>query len=346
MPDSAANRYSRQQRLPEIGFQGQMRINAASVAIVGCGALGSVAAELLGRAGVGHLILVDRDVVQWSNLQRQLLYTERDAKLGIAKAAAAAKRLARINSSIRVTPMVIDLVPENIVEAIGAADLWVDASDNFEVRYLMNDAAILLNRTWIHGGCVGTGGQVMTIRPQVTPCFQCILPEPPPLGSTATCDQTGVLGSATTVIAALQVAHAIRALTAPDELPDSKMICVDVWRGQFRNISANQLASPNCRACQLKQFDHLNRKQIPEPIILCGQNAVQISPTIGQDKIDIHDLARKLPPMEVPVQITPFFLRFHYQGYGVTVFRDGRTVIDGTQEPAIARSIRGQILGG
>ncbi len=336
-------RYSRQTRLPQIGEAGQSKLASASVAVVGCGALGSVAAELLVRAGVGRLLLIDRDIVQWSNLQRQFLYSQRDARLGLAKVDAAARRLRQINRSIQIEPVACDLQPHNILGALRGTTLWIDGGDNFELRFLLNDAALELGTPWVHGGCVGTGGQTMVFWPGQSICFRCLVPTAPAPGTTATCDSAGVLGAATAVIASLQVAAAIRCLVEGPAAATGNLLAMDVWEMQPRIINTRSLAALDCPACKQGRRDFLNADTTGTAAALCGQNAVQIPAT--DEKIDLRQIADRWRGLAT-VQETRFFVRISEAETRLTVFQDGRVIVEGTADLGRARALRSQFLGG
>ena len=268
-----AFRYSRQVRFAPVGDEGQRRIRAARVAIVGCGALGSVQAEILARAGIGMLRLIDRDIVELSNLQRQFLFDESDAREGLPKAAAAARRLAQVNSEIAIEPVVADLTPSNAAELLENIDLILDGTDNFETRYVLNDVAVRGGIPWIYGAAVGSYGLKLAIMPGRTACFRCIYPEPP-AGAQPTCETAGVLGPVTATIAALQAADALKILAAGADSFVARLTTVDVWSGEIRQIDP-PARDPECPCCAARQFVHLDGSR-RAPISLCGRNAVQI----------------------------------------------------------------------
>src|SRR6185436_10269541 len=255
MMHGAESRYSRQSRFAPLGEEGQRRIAAARVAVIGCGALGSVQAELLARAGVGHLRLIDRDFVEWSNLQRQILFDEADAAEGLPKAAAAARHLAKVNSEIEIEPLVADLTPVNALDVLEAIDLILDGTDNFETRYLLNDAAVKLGIPWIYGAAVGSYGLKLTVVPGRTACLKCVYPEPPN-GPQPTCETEGVLAPVTTAIAALQVADALKILARGSDSVTSRLTTLDIWSGEVRRVS-DPTRDPNCRCCARREFPRL-----------------------------------------------------------------------------------------
>lgn len=331
-------RYSRQILFPGIGEAGQARLLASRVAIAGCGALGSFHAGALARAGVGHLILVDRDYVEISNLQRQWLYEESDVENALPKAVAAARSIARINSTIQAEPVVVDLTASNIEDVIGKVDLILDGADNFEVRYLINDYAVNAEIPWIYGAAVGGYGLTMPVVPGKTACLKCIYPEPPS-GAQPTCETAGVLNAITSAIASLQVAAAIRILVGAAPVAP-KITMVDLWSGVIRQVDQPP-RDPECPACGKRDFRHLNGKA-RAPISLCGRNAVQIHERARP--LDLADLKSRLEPLG-QVRANEFALRFFTGAYEMTVFPDGRAIIKGTQDVALARSLYARYIG-
>ncbi len=338
-------RYHRQQLLPFIGQTGQGKLAASTVAILGCGALGCVAADQLARAGVGHLILIDRDVVEWSNLQRQILYDETHARDGTPKAIAAAGRLAAVNSSIAVDPRVVDVHPGNIESLIDSADLIIDATDNAETRYLLNDAAVKLNIPWIYGACVGTDGRMMTIRPGVTPCLACVFPQPPAVGELQTCDTAGVLGPAIVVIAGLQAAASIKLLTDHPEAVDDGLLTIDFWKNRHHRIDTGGRL-PACLCCDQRQFVYLDRPAAASAISLCGRDSVQVRPA-SPSALDLKQLANRLNNNGT-VELSAYLLRLRLtdpKPLVLTVFPDGRCIVQGTTDSAQARSLVSRYVG-
>ncbi|MGH9592503.1 MAG: ThiF family adenylyltransferase, partial [Bryobacteraceae bacterium] len=273
MTQGAETRYSRQSRFAPLGPDGQDRIRAASVAIVGSGALGTVQAETLARAGVGHLRLIDRDFVEWSNLQRQFLFEETDALDGLPKAVAAARRLARVNSEIVIEPEVADLTPANIEDLLEGIGLIVDGTDNFEVRFLLNDYAVREGIPWIYAAAVGSYGLKLAIVPGRTACLRCVYPEPPQ-GAQPTCETEGVLAPVTVSIAALAAGDALKILARGADAVTARMTTIDVWSGEIRQ-TAPPARDPDCPCCGRRDFVHLSGQR-RAPISLCGRNAVQI----------------------------------------------------------------------
>lgn len=334
-----ADRYSRQILFAGLGEEGQRRLSAARVVLVGCGALGSFQAAALARAGVGRLRLIDRDYVEWSNLQRQWLYEESDAEQGLPKAAAAAAALSRINSSIAVEPVIADLEPSNAPDLLEGADLILDATDNFETRYLINDFAVERAVPWIYGGAVGSYGLALPVLPGRTACFECIYPEPP-AGAQPTCETAGVLNTITSLVAAWQVSLAYRILAGHADSIEPRIAMFDVWSGSLRHI-AMPPADPQCPACGLRTCRHLRGADRP-PISLCGRNAVQIHER--RRPLDLPALAERLAPLGA-VRANEFALRFWAAPYELTFFPDGRAIIKGTSDPGLARSLYARYVG-
>jgi molybdopterin/thiamine biosynthesis adenylyltransferase len=339
MMRASDSRYSRQVRFTPWGEQGQERFGASRVAIVGCGALGTVQAEILTRAGVGTLRIIDRDLVELSNLQRQFLFSEADAKDGVPKAVAAAQRLAQINSEVALEPMVADLSPSNVAELFENIDLILDATDNFETRYLINDFSVRENIPWIYGAAVGSYGLKLAVIPNVTACFKCVYPEPPQ-GAQPTCETAGVLGAVTATIAALQTADAMKILVGQAVSSASVITTVDLWTGEIRQI-APPSRDPDCTCCARRDFVHLDGSR-RAPISLCGRNAVQIHERARP--LDLRDLAERLGRLAA-VRSNEFALRVTLDAYELMIFPDGRAIIKGTTDVGIARSLYARYVG-
>lgn len=332
------DRYSRQVRFAPIGTEGQQRIRHARVTIVGCGALGSYQAEALTRAGIGRLVLIDRDYVEFSNLQRQWLYDESDALHELPKAVAASRRLSQLNSDVAVTPHVSDLTPSNAEELLADCDVILDGTDNFETRYLLNDISVKSGIPWIYGAAIGSYGITMPVVPARGPCFACIYPERP-AGIQPTCDVEGVLASTTTCIGALQVATALRLITGWRNFK-AVLQTIDVWAGAAKMVSAGE-RDPECVACGRRDFRHLEGKK-RVPVSLCGRNAVQLHDARGP--LDLQQLAGRLQPLG-HVRVNEFALRLRLPNFDVTVFPDGRAIVKGTTDVGVARGLYAHLLG-
>jgi molybdopterin-synthase adenylyltransferase len=339
MTPGEGERYSRQILFTPIGEAGQTKLLDASVCIVGCGALGSFQAEALARAGIGQLRLIDRDYVDYTNLQRQWLFTEADARNESPKAIAAATRLADLNHCVRVEPLVTDFTPSNAEELAQGCNLILDGTDNFETRYLVNDVSVKLNIPWIYGAAIGSYGIAMPIVPQKGPCFACVYPKPP-TGSQPTCDVNGVLASATAAVASFQVAAALRLLVGWPDF-ECRIHTLDVWEGTSKQISAG-LRDPECPVCSAREFRYLEGRR-RTPASLCGRNAVQLHENARP--LNLEELATRLRPLG-NVRVNEFALRIMLPKYHLTFFPDGRAIIKGTTDIGIARSLYARLVGG
>src|SRR3954453_6395496 len=297
MMDVSLERYSRQVRFHGMGEDGQRRLLASHVTLCGCGALGTVLANALVRAGVGHLRLVDRDFIETHNLQRQGLFDEHDVAENLPKAEAAARKLGAINSAVHVEPVVTDIDRTNILDLVHDADLILDGTDNFEIRYLINDAAVKLGKPWVYGGCIGSHGQVMTILPGETPCLRCVFEAAPAPGEAGTCETAGVLGPIVNIVASLQATEALKILTGQLDKVNRELIYVDVWENVQRKIKiAPLLGKVDCPCCRGRRFEWLDGEHGSQTTSLCGRNAVQVShrtPT----RLNFEEMARHLGTM-------------------------------------------------
>jgi adenylyltransferase/sulfurtransferase len=336
MDASQRERYSRQSLFRAIGEQGQERLLSAHAVIAGCGALGSFHAGALARAGVGRLTIIDRDYVEPSNLHRQFLFEEEDAEAALPKALAAARRIARINSSVQVRPAIADLTPANADELLGGADIILDGTDNFETRYLINDFAVSRGIPWIYGAAVAAYGLTMPVIPRHTACLRCVYPEPP-AGAQPTCETAGVLGSIVSAVASLQVADALRILATGEV--HARITTLDVWGGIVRQVEGPS-RDPECPCCGRGEFPHLER-HARAPVILCGRNAVQVE---GSGPLPLTALAGRLESLG-PVRVNEYVLRAQFNGHDVTVFSDGRAIIKGTSDMGFARSLYARYIG-
>jgi len=322
-----------------IGEQGQTRIGASRVVVVGCGALGSFLSGALVRAGVGRLRVIDRDYVELSNLQRQWLFTERDVEEGIPKAVAAARELARANSSVEIEAVVADLTPANAGELLASADLILDGTDNFETRYLVNDYAVREAIPWVYGGAVASYGITMPVIPGRTCCLACIYPSPPE-GTQPTCETAGVLNTVTGLIASIQAADALKILARGPDQVRARITTVDVWEGTVRQIDQPSPVK-DCAACGRREFIHLESSR-RGPVSLCGRNAVQLHDE--RRSIDLAALRLRLEPLG-DVRANEFALRFSTGSHEMTIFPDGRAIIKGTQDVGVARSLYARYVG-
>jgi molybdopterin/thiamine biosynthesis adenylyltransferase len=342
--DRSGDRYHRQTLLPQIGAAGQARLASSRVLLVGCGALGGVIAEQLARAGVGSLRIVDRDVVEWTNLQRQVLFDEADARRGIPKAIAAARRLARLNSEVKVDPVVADLHSGNVESVAEGADLILDGTDNVETRYLINDVSVKHGIPWVYGACVGTEGRVMPVLPGRTACLRCAFPQPPAGADLPTCDTAGVLGPVAAAVASVQSVAAIKLLTGNVADVRSELWSADLWAGRIRTTVVER--DPNCRACSRHEFEFLDRPA-GQSTTLCGRGAVQVRPAEANIRLDLSAAAQKLKGVG-DVELTPYLVRCRPRGDGrveLTLFADGRMIVSGTTDQDNARSLYARYVG-
>ncbi len=360
------SRYHKQMLFAGIGKEGQQKLADSRILLVGCGALGCVLADAMVRAGVGHVRIVDRDFVELSNLQRQVLFDEQDVADHLPKVIAAARRLRRVNSEVTIEPIVADVDYGNIAELADGASLILDGTDNFEIRYLINDLSLEKNIPWIFTGCTGAVGQVMPVFPNESACLRCLMPLPPPPGATETCDTAGVLGPAVNVVASLQAAIALRILVGQSQQIDRKLHIVDVWNGSFRAVDVSKLReSQQCPACQNGERLWLTGSQRSASTVLCGRNAVQITPP-EKMALSLNDLAIRLASSG-SVTSNPFLVRVTIARSAeqpavessaadvvatsettpleLTIFPDGRAIIRGTSDPAVARTLYSRYVG-
>jgi molybdopterin-synthase adenylyltransferase len=337
--DSLHEKYSRQILFAGIGKQGQQRLIASSAVIVGCGAIGAAAANLMARAGVGKIRIVDRDFVEPSNLQRQTLFDEADALAALPKAVAAERKLRSINSGISVEGIVADLSPRNAAGLLAGFDLILDGTDNFETRFLINDFAVQNAKPWIYAAAVASYGLTMTIRPGTTPCLACVM-ETQQQGLEETCDTIGVLGPIVNLIASLEVAEAMKLLAGRTEALHGRLISCDIWSGHFQSVRIAR--NPDCRACARREFTYLLGEAQPH-ITMCGRDSVQIHESTRV--LDLALLRNRLSPTVSDVRHNEFLLRFRIPPYEMTVFSDGRAILKGTKDPAIARSLYARYIG-
>jgi adenylyltransferase/sulfurtransferase len=335
-------KYSRQILFAGIGEPGQEKLLQASAVLVGCGALGTVVANQLVRAGIGRLRIIDRDFFEPSNLQRQTLFEEADARDALPKAVAAERRLRAINSDVAIEGIVADLTPKNAADFLSGFPIILDGTDNFETRFLVNDAAISLGIPWIYAAAVGSSGVTMTIRPGHTACLACLVESGEEasqsgsaFGNEATCDTAGVLGAAAGVIASIEATEAIKFLADKPEALTGRLVSCDVWSGKFQSIRVAR--NPHCRACGRREFTFLDGHAQPH-ITMCGRDSVQIHER--SRRLDLGELSRRLSSAAAAeVRGNDFLLRCRIPPYELTVFADGRAIVKGTQDPAVARSL-------
>lgn len=341
--DREATRFRRQMQFAPIGMAGQDRLRQSRVAIVGMGALGSMIAERLTRSGIGMLRLIDRDWVELDNLPRQSLYEESDAVARLPKAIAAEQHLRKIDDTLRFDARVEDVTHQNIATLLDDIDLVMDGTDNFESRYLMNDYCLSADLPWVHGGCVGGAGQVLTVVPGITACWRCLVPYQPEATLMGTCDSVGVLGAVVAVIAGWQCVEAVKLLTQGRDSASGKLMAIDAWNGEFRSIDLAPLReSGDCEAC-LGNYPFLEGRIGSKTAVLCGRNAVQLYPS-SQRVIDLDDFSTRIAPDQRIVQ-NPFLVRFYLDDVQCTLFRDGRAIFEGTQDPSVARTLYDRWIG-
>jgi adenylyltransferase/sulfurtransferase len=343
MPDVDADRYSRQTRFASLGPDGQAKLLAARIAVVGCGALGSVVAMTLARAGVGFLRLIDRDVPEISNLPRQVLFDEADVAAGLPKAVAAARQLGRINSQISIEPIVADLMAMNVAELLGGIDVIVDGTDNFEARFLVNEFACRHGVPWVHGGAIGAEGRVMTVVPGRTACLRCLIPEPPAPGSLATCDTAGIIGPAALVVGAVEAAEAMKLVVGSGDKAGNRLLVCDLWENIWRTVDVSSLATVGCPTCRGGDYPWLEGRLGARPTPLCGRDAVQV-PSAG-GAVDLAAIAARLAAVGSVVANRWIVRAEVEEGIQLSVFADGRAIVSGTREEAKARAIVSRYLG-
>ena len=347
------DRYNRQVLLPFIGEEGQKKISASTAVVAGCGALGTVIANVLARAGVGNLRIIDRDFIEESNLQRQVLFDEQDCRENMPKAAAAERKARQINSEIKIEGFVTDINPANVEEIIKGADVVVDGADNFETRFVLNDACVKHNIPWVYGAAVGSTGMTMTIIPGQTPCLRCLFETAPPPGMTPTCDTAGVLGAVTGLIGNYEAGEALKILAGRREAINTRLFSIDLWSGemhQFKIAKARDVA--DCPCCKRRNFEFLEGQGASTTTGLCGRNAVQINPRNGA-KLNLQELAARLAATGglANVSANKFLLKFNApggddgSGLEITVFPDSRAIIKGTKKVPDARTAYAKYIG-
>src|SRR5579863_531050 len=335
MNDFLREKYSRQILFAGIGEEGQARLSQTSAAIVGCGAIGAATANLLVRAGVGRLSIIDRDFVESSNLQRQTLFDEADAREAIPKAVAAERKLRSINSVVSVNGIVSDLTPNTAEELLEGSDLILDGTDNFETRFVINDFAVKHGRPWIYAAAVASYGITLTIRPGITPCLACLLESGGVMqGLDETCDTIGVLGPIVNLIASLEAAEAMKLLAGREEALHGRLISCDAWTGRFQSLHVAR--NPECRVCARREFTYLEGEAQPH-ITMCGRDSVQIHER--NRVLDLAALRARLASTISDVRHNEFLIRFRVPPYEMTVFADGRAILKGSKDPAVARSL-------
>lgn len=335
------DRFARQALLPWVGPEGQARLAASSVGVVGIGALGCAAAALLARAGVGRLLLVDRDVVEPTNLQRQLLFSERHVADRVPKARAACEALCGALGGLEAEPWDLDLGPEQARELFGRCDLVLDGTDNYETRFLLNDAAVEARKPWVYAGAVATHGAVMVVRPEEGPCLRCLFPVLPPPGSAPTCDTAGVLGPAAVCVASLQAAEALKLLAGHGELCTEGIAELELAPLRLRVTALPR--DPECPCCARRTFDYLEEREGSRTHRLCGRDSVMVLAPRGT-RLDLAAMESRLRAFG-PVFRNPYLLQTEWEGHAVTLYADGRAMVQGTKDPVRARALYARFLG-
>jgi adenylyltransferase/sulfurtransferase len=306
-----------------------------------------VIANTLARAGVGKLRIVDRDFLELNNLQRQVLYDEADVAAALPKAVAAAEKLRQINSEIEIEPIVADVSASNILSLAEGCDIIVDGLDNFETRFLINEAAIKLQLPWVYGGCIGAEGQTLTILPGQPPCFRCLMAEPPPPGSTPTCDTAGILGPAVNVVASIQACEAIKILAGKQDAVSTCLTVIDLWDNRIRQLNLDKLrSSDGCPTCRGEEFPWLSGQRGSQAAVLCGRNSVQLNPNqLGESPaMSLEAIGEKLAAVG-SVTRNKYLLRATIGDYTITLFPDGRAIVSGTSEISEARTVYAKYVG-
>ncbi|MBA2114341.1 ThiF family adenylyltransferase [Bremerella alba] len=337
-------RYARQTSYARFGREGQEKLAQSTALVVGLGALGSVIANTLARSGVGTLRIVDRDFIEWNNLQRQVIYTEEDVRQRLPKAIAAKNHLAAANADIRIEAEITDVDHRNIRQLCDGVDVIVDGTDNFEIRFLLNDASLELGIPWVYGGCIGAEGQTMTIVPGETPCLRCVVPESPPPGTTPTCDTAGILAPIIGVIASIESMEAIKILSGHTQQVSRALTVFDLWENRIRPVKLDGLKdNTDCPACGRREFEWLAGKKGSQSAVLCGRDAVQLS-FVENEMIDLTAFAEKLKPLGT-IEVNPYLLRANIGEHAFTLFGDGRCIVHGTSDPVVARSLHARYIG-
>ncbi len=345
LPSPSSDRYARQIRFGRIGEEGQRRLGTSRAAVVGLGALGCVSAHHLARSGVGYIRLIDRDIVEWTNLQRQMLYDEQDAASCLPKAAAAADRLRAINGSIEIEAHAADLTAASAEELLGGVDLIIDGSDNFSARYLINDYSVKHGVPWIYGGVVGASGVTATILPGESPCYRCLYPTMPAPGTADTCETAGVLSPAVDIVGSVQAAEALKLLSGNAGALHGTLFQIDLWNHHWLPIASSGSKRSDCPACGQRRFEFLEpADEAQSAVSLCGRQSVHVSPGV-KTALDLDGIAARLSALG-HLEQNKFLLRLRYkEGMTFVLFGDGRAIVQGTDDLTKARSIYAELLG-
>ena len=342
--DQSFERYSRQILFQHIGEERQKVLMSSSAVVIGCGALGTVSSSYLTRAGIGQIRIIDRDYIEESNLQRQILFDENDISENIPKAIAAQRKLQKINTKVKIEGIVTDVNYANIEELTQGVDIIIDGTDNFETRFLINDFCVKNSVPWIYGACIGGRGVVMNIIPSDTPCLRCVFETMPQIGSFPTCDTAGVIGPIAGIIASIQVTEAVKILSEDYESINKTLIEIDVWNTKFRQIDVSELKElNNCPTCKLHNYTFLEAEDGVMATFLCGKNAVQVM-SRSRGNIDLRQLEQRLGSV-ADVSCNAFMLKFKVKDHEFTVFPDGRAIITGTADSSTAKTLYSKYLG-
>jgi sulfur carrier protein ThiS adenylyltransferase len=342
--DHLLERYTRQILFQHIGEERQKVLMNSSAVVIGCGALGTVSSSYLTRAGIGHIRIIDRDFVEESNLQRQILFDEDDISENLPKAIAAQRKLQKINTKIKIEGIVTDINYSNIDELTEGVDIIIDGTDNFETRFLINDYCIKNSVPWVYGACIGGRGVLMNIIPSETPCLRCVFETIPQIGSFPTCDTAGVIGPIAGIIASVQVTEAIKILTKDYGSVNKKLLEIDVWDTKFKQIDVSDLKElNNCPTCKLHNYTFLEAEDGVMTTFLCGKNAVQVM-SRNTGNINLEQLEQRLGSI-TDVSRNAFMLRFKVKDHEFTVFPDGRAIITGTADSSTAKNLYSKYLG-
>ncbi|MEH7456377.1 thiazole biosynthesis adenylyltransferase ThiF [Bacillus sp. JJ1127] len=337
------SRYSRQELFSPIGEKGQQKISEKHVLIIGAGALGSANAEMLVRAGVGHVTIVDRDYIDWSNLQRQQLYCEEDVKNNLPKAVAAKRRLQAINSNVTIEAFVQDVTAEELEQLVTNVDVMIDATDNFEIRFIVNDISQEHAIPWIYGACIGSYGLSYTILPGKTPCLACLL-QSIPLGG-ATCDTAGIISPAVSLVVSHQVTETLKMLVEDYEALRDGLVSFDVWKNEYSCMNVQRLRKHNCPSCGVEAiYPYLSQENTSKAAVLCGRNTVQIRPPY-KEKLDFKQYKEILQGRVADLTVNPYLLSFSAEGKRLVAFQDGRVLVHGTKDTVEAKTIYHRYFG-
>ena len=343
---AALERYCRQMMFAQMGVAGQRKLSAGRVLLIGCGGLGSVLADMLVRAGVGYLRIVDRDFVELNNLQRQVLFNERDVDEGLPKAVIAAQRLGEINSQVAVEPVVADVHAGNIESLLDSIGLVLDGTDNLPTRFLINDATVKHRIPWVYGACVAAEGMVLPILPGVTPCLACVWDRPPPPGLTPSCAAVGVIAPIVHLVASYQAVAAMQILTGRLDALNRRLLRIDAWTGEVQQIDLQAAFDQHdCPCCKRGRYEYLSDSESASAVLLCGREAVQIRPERDVN-VDFEELARRIAPgAKGPPRINRYLMQFEIERYAIALFRDGRAIIRGTRGAEEARAVYARYVG-